>query len=446
MTGMDTCLWTALSPAPPPTQALAGQVRADVAIVGAGILGLSLALHLAEAGIACTLVEAGELGHGASGRNTGFVVPSFTAGNGPVSVAARLGAASGDRLSRLVGGSADLVFATIGRCAIACAAEQTGWLQPAHTAERVRLLERRVREWQALGQNVTLLDQAETRRLTGNPAYLAALLDRSGGQINPLAYTLGLARAAIAAGAAVHTQSPVTGYRRDGSRWRLDTSGGSVQAARIVFTTNAMAGRLLPPVTSSLIRARPHQVATQVLDSDVLTRILPERQPVSDLHRHTFAYRISPDNRLVTGGLAVLNDRGATARIADYFLQRLHRYLPGLPPLRAEYAWNGVVATTADFLPAVWQIAPGVLAPIGCNGRGVAVATALGQALAAHLATGAALPSPAAPPQPRRFHALLQFGPSLWLGWNRLVDNAEDRAATRAAAYTPPPPPAPSAR
>ena len=420
-------LWAAITPDLAPAPGLRGEVRADVAIVGAGILGLSIALHLAEAGVRAVVIDAAQIGFGASGRNTGFVVPHLVAGHDLTSVTALLGAEHAERLVQLAGESGDVVFETIGRFAIAADAEQTGWLQPAHRQAKLALLERRVAIAQARGHPVVLLGRAETERLTGTRRYLGALLDRSGGQLNPLAYVRGLARAATRAGATIFGDSPVLRHRREAGAWVLDAAQGSVRAARIFFTTNALVGSLLPNVKSSLIAVQPYQVATQPLDPATLARILPERQPVADLHRHTFAYRLSPDNRLVSGGIAMRNDAGAVQRMAEYFIRRLHRYLPGLPALQAEYAWRGVVATTRDFLPVVWQIEPGLLAPIGCNGRGVAMSTALGRALAAHVATGAPSPLPLVATQPRPLHRLLQFAPSGWLAWNRWRDWRDDR-------------------
>jgi glycine/D-amino acid oxidase-like deaminating enzyme len=424
-------LWSALTPPAPTLPTLAGERRADVAVIGAGILGLSLALHLALAGVQVLLVEAAEPGFGASGRNTGFVVPSFTAALGPSEVIRLLGEAPGERLSRFVGGAATAVFTLVAEQGIDCAAEQTGWLQPAPTEAGRALVERRVAEWQRLGQPVRLLDRAETLRLTGSPQYHAALVDDSGGQINPLAYARGLAEAARRAGAGIVVRSPVRGMSRQAGRWRLDTGSGSVLAETVFATTNALGGRLLPTVRQSLIPVRPYQVATQPLPPAVQARLLPERQPVADLHRHTFAYRWSPDGRLVTGGLALLNTPGATERAARTFLRRLGRYLPDLPPLEPAFSWNGVVATTPDFLPAIWEVGPGLYAPIGCNGRGIAVTTALGQALARFTATGdrTALPLAITPPRPRPFQPLMAYGPSLWLARNQWLDARDDRRA-----------------
>jgi glycine/D-amino acid oxidase-like deaminating enzyme len=422
-------LWSALTPPAPPLPTLSGEHQADVAVIGAGILGLSLTLHLALAGLDVCLIEATEPGFGASGRNTGFVVPSFTAALGPSDVNRLLGEAAGERLSRFVGGAAAAVFALVAEQGIDCAAEQTGWLQPAPTETARDLVERRVAEWQRLGQPVRLLDRAETGRATGSPLFRAALVDDSGGQVNPLAYVRGLAAAARRAGAEIVARSPVRRMSQQTGRWRLETDNGSLVADTIFATTNALAGRLLPAVRRSLIPVRPYQVATQPLPASVQARLLPGRQPAADLHRHTFAYRWSPDGRLVTGGLKLLNTPGATDSAARYFLRRLTRYLPDLPPLEPAFAWNGVVATTPDFLPAIWEVGPRLYAPIGCNGRGIAVTTALGQALARFAATGdrGALPLDITPPRPRPYQPLLAFGPSLWLARNQWLDARDDR-------------------
>lgn len=422
-------LWSALSPPAPSTVALAGERRADVAVIGAGILGLSLTLHLARRGIDVVLLEADEPGFGASGRNTGFVVPSFPAGRGPEDIVRLFGAARGERLIRFAGASAAKLFALATDEAIECDAEPNGWLQPSPSADGLAKLEERARQWQAFGQPVRILGRAETEQLTGSRSYAGALIDDSGGQINPLAYVRGLAAAALKAGATIHASSRVTAAARQQRGWRIDTAGGHILADQVFATTNALVGSLLPDVRRSIIPARPYQVATQPLDPGTRERILPKRQPVADIHRHTFAYRWSADNRLVTGGLAVLNTAGAVDRMAQYFLRRLHQYLPDLPALEAAYAWTGIVATTREFLPEVWSIGPGFHAPIACNGRGVAMTTSMGAALAEFAATGNAdvLPVEVTPPRPHAFHGLIEHGPSLWLAWSRFRDALDDR-------------------
>jgi glycine/D-amino acid oxidase-like deaminating enzyme len=100
------------------------------------------------------------------------------------------------------------------------------------------------------------------------------------------------------------------------------------------------------------------------------------------------------------------------------FARRLGRLIPALPPLRAEFAWTGVIAGTLDFLPRMMRLAPGLEAAIGCNGRGVALTTALGRELGPWLAGRTAddafvLPVTAARPIP--FSRISGLGPHLIL-------------------------------
>ena len=431
----ERSLWSAITPPlAVPMSPAQGEVRADVAIVGGGYLGLSTALHLAERGVSVVLLEARVIGHGASGRNTGFVVPALKGGLGLEPVSALIGADNAERLLRLVAEAGDTLFGLVQRVGISCDAEQNGWLQPAPTLADAGRIDGQVRETARLGRTLRALDAAETLRLTGVPGYHAALLVPSGGQLNPLAYARGLAVAATARGARLLT-AEVAAIERDGGAWRLRTTGGAtITADTAVLTTNALVGQLMPAVQRSLLPTRGYQVATQVLDPAVRARLLPQRQPLADLRNHPFALRWSPDNRLVTGGGAVINNPGSTPRMGRYFLERLARVVPDLPRLEAAYVWDGVIAGTGDFLPRLWSLGPGLYAPIGCNGRGVALTTTLGRAIANFLHSGdtAALPLPVTAPHPWRLHGLMRFAPSAWVARARVRDWRAARSATGA--------------
>lgn len=422
----DRSLWSALTPPAEAAVPLDGDLQADVVVVGAGFLGLSLSLHLAERGVRVALLEAAEPGFGASGRNTGFVVPSLKTALGPADVVRHLGPA-GDRLTDLVGRSGTLVFDLVRRLGIDCSAEQTGWMQPAHTAAMFETLEQRQRDWAARGRHVEIVDAAETQRRLGAPGYPGALVDPTGGQINPLAYARGLARAARRAGVMLHDRTPVTRVARTDARWAVETGRGRVRADRVVLATNAFVGRLAPAVASSIIPVRVHQIATEPLGDELRRTILPGRSPAADTRRHTFAVRWSPDNRLVTGGL-VLPGPSRPRRATRYFTRRLEAVFPMAGPLSAAFVWNGVVATTLDSLPRFMTLEPGLDAVIGCNGRGIALTTALGQSLAAHLGGAAdaqALPLPHATPRRVPAHRLARLGPAVWLPWSDWQDHRD---------------------
>src|SRR5918993_1040374 len=156
-------LWVAVTPPGPELPALRGAEAADVAVVGAGFTGLSTALHLRRAGVDVALVEAAEPGWGASGRNNGQVIPTLSRPD-PEDIVRRHGAA-GERFVRLLRDSASILFDLAREEGIDAEAEQNGWVQPVHSPGRMKIAERRVRQWSAVGADVKLLDRAAVRDL-----------------------------------------------------------------------------------------------------------------------------------------------------------------------------------------------------------------------------------------------------------------------------------------
>src|SRR5437016_12011016 len=151
-TTMDTAnvrwpgsLWAAVTPAGPELPRLVGTAEADVVIIGAGFTGLSTALHLREAGVDVAIVEAMEPGWGASGRNNGQVIPTLSRPD-PEDIVAKHGAA-GERFVGLLRDSASMLFELARRIPIQAEQEQTGWVQPVHSPGRIKIAERRVRQW-----------------------------------------------------------------------------------------------------------------------------------------------------------------------------------------------------------------------------------------------------------------------------------------------------------
>ncbi len=388
-----------------------GDVKADVAIVGGGFTGLSAALHLAEQGVAVRVIEAREIGACASGRNAGLVVPNFAKAD-PSVVEAKLGAEAGGRLLDLVGGAGEVVFGLIKRLGIDCDAEQTGWIQPAHGPDATGAMERRCQEWAARGRPVALLDREALARLTGCDKFFGGWIDHSGGQLNPLGYARGLAKAAMDAGARIHTGSRLGRMERGGGVWVLNSENGTVRADQVLLCTNAAVGRLWPRLRRSFFPLVVHQLATAPISAALARRILPGRQAVSDTSTSLFSYRLDRDNRLISGGMAAL-PWGADKRMSRTIAARLDRMLDlgGVPPV--EHIWIGTAAATPDFLPRLHMLGPGLHAGLGCNGRGIAMTTVLGRVLAqaALQGHGRGLDVPLSEVVPIPAHILVQHAP-----------------------------------
>jgi glycine/D-amino acid oxidase-like deaminating enzyme len=422
--------WTTTAPPAPATFPLGGDVRCDVAVIGGGILGLSAALALAERGVSVVLLEAAEIGAGASGRNGGLVVPSLPR-IGPDAVRQLLGEDYAARLLALVAGGAATVFATIRRHAIDCEATQSGWLLPAHAASLMPGVAARARAWQAAGARCVVLDAAETRDRMGGERYHGALFDPTGGHVNPLAYCRGLASAVLRAGGRIHTRSPVM-MARDAGGWVLTTPGGTVSAARVVQCTNVQTPGVAAAraARDSLVPLTVYQLATQDFPPEVRAKILRGDEAFSDTRNNLLACRWTAGGRLVTGGMAALQT-GALARLPRALARRLEAVFPALGAVRFDYVWRGTAALTGDFLPRLHAVAPAWLAAAACNGRGIALSTALGPALAAYAMTGdaGALPLPITPPTPLRLPGLARLVPQLLLPLGDWQDRRAERVS-----------------
>jgi glycine/D-amino acid oxidase-like deaminating enzyme len=280
-----------------------------------------------------------------------------------------------------VAGSADLVFALIRRHGIDCDGLQTGWLMPVDSPARHDLVQGRLEAWARRGAAVKWLDKAATDAVTGSPAYYGALLHERGGNIQPLSYARGLARAAIKAGAAVHGNSPATSLARRGERWRITTPRATVEADTVILATNAYSDGLWPGLKETVVPFRLFLAATRPLGANLARSILPGRQSISDSRTVLWPFRFDRENRLVTGSdhLLPLASRAQAKRIVA---KKLRRNFPQVGEFELEYVWEGKVAMTMDRLPRYLEPAPGLYAGLGYNGRGIALATAMGRLLA----------------------------------------------------------------
>jgi glycine/D-amino acid oxidase-like deaminating enzyme len=412
-------LWAATTPAAPALPALEGSQATDVVIVGAGFTGLSTAIHLREMGVAATVVEAAEPGWGASGRNNGQVIPTLS-GHDPSAMVKRHGEA-GERFNAVLRDSASYLFDLVRKYGIAAEAEQTGWVQPVHSPGRLKLAEKRVKEWSALGAPVELLDRAAVSQMLGTSAWFGGFWNRTGGHINPLALTRGLAKVAASLGTVIYARSPAVSMGFANGRWTVRTARGSVTAPALVLATNAYTGeferQLAPAIAGEVIPVLSWQMATKPVSDNIAKTVIPGRQAVSDTHRELYFARWDARNRLVTGGAATFPGPAGVA-LRKPVAARLMRLWPQLGDVEFDFVWSGYVGMTPDSLlhpeipgfPRIHQLGPNGFAWVGCNGRAVALSISLGRELARATQSVALekLGLPFSEPSPRPFQPIVR--------------------------------------
>ena len=392
-------LWERSAPSAPSTLSLDGEVKADVAIIGAGFTGLSAALHLAEGGAKVVVLEAVEAGFGGSGRNVGLVNAGMWVM--PDELPKVLGETHGARLLDLLSNAPRVVFDLIDKHSIACETERQGTLHCAVGESGLDELKERARQWQARGAAVRLLDAQETARKVGTSAYAGALLDERAGTIQPLAYARGLAHAALWAGAAIYTSSPVTAAEDDGAVWRLATPGGSVTAPAVIVATNAYTSTVWPQLRTELVHLPYFNMATPPLSDNLRRSILPERQGAWDTKEILSSFRFDQQDRFIFGSVGALRGTGLPVH-RNWGRRAMTKLFPQLKDVAFETEWYGQIGMTADNLPRFHRLGRNVVSFSGYNGRGIAPGTVFGRCLA-ELALGRIgdgdLPLPVTEPQ-----------------------------------------------
>lgn len=361
--------------APPACESLFGEIACDVAVVGAGVTGLSAALRLCEGGADAVVLDAAFPAAGASGRSGGQIQP--ISGYGLARMLRGLSPDQADRVRAMALTSPDLVFDLIDRHSIDCDAVRTGLLRGIH---HERLLPLPGHE-PAADAGLEFLDREQTARMVGSGMFHASYFDCRGGGVNPCAYTRGLCRAARSAGVRVFSKSPALELRSDNSSWIVRTPQGTVKARNVVVATNAFSHGLVEALEQTIVTVNSIQIATYPLSGKLAASILPGGQIASDTRRLVYYFRKDAEGRLVVGGRGPASDVGNFGHYG-FLVAWMQKNFPFMAPPRIQYYWSGEVAITADGLPHVHEPARGLHIVAGFNGKGMAMGTRLGTSTA----------------------------------------------------------------
>jgi gamma-glutamylputrescine oxidase len=366
--------------APPPTRfpPLVGDQYGDVVIVGGGYTGRAAALTLGEAGYEVVLLEADQLGNGASGRNGGQVATGYN--KNYATLAARYGTGEARAMKDIADAGLRWLKDRVVRHQIDCNLRM-GYL---HVAEKARHM-RELREIHAEATDwgdpePLLIEHADIGDWVASGRYEGGMLDSASGQLHPYRYVQGLAAAAAALPTVrLYENTPVTAIDT-GAKPSATTAHGTVHAKHMIIAGNAFAtldGRM----TCKIMPVGTYIVGTQPMDPARADALIKDRVAVCDLNFVLNYYRISPDHRMLFGGRVSYTGRdepGLRPRIRSVML----RYFPQLSDLKIEYCWGGYVAITMNRLPHLGRLGPSTLFAQGYSGQGVILAGMAGALMA----------------------------------------------------------------
>lgn len=379
MTEHTTSYYAASANQYEPFPQLNESVTCDVCVVGGGYTGLSSALHLSEMGYDVVLLESARIGFGASGRNGGQLVNSYSRDIDVIE--RRYGPEAAKMLGSMMFEGGEIIRERIKRYQIDCD-YRPGGLFVAMNHKQLETLEEQKANWERYGNTqLELLDASELKREVNSDRYVGALLDHSGGHIHPLNLAIGEANAIRLNGGRIFEQSPVT-HIEHANPAIVSTEKGKVTAKYVIVAGNAYLGNKLEPELAKRSMPCGTQVlTTEPLGEELARSLIPKNYCVEDCNYLLDYYRLTADNRLLYGGGVVYGARDP-ADIERLVMPNLLKTFPQLKGVKIDYSWTGNFLLTLSRLPQVGRLDKNIYYSQGCSGHGVTYTHLAGRLIA----------------------------------------------------------------
>jgi glycine/D-amino acid oxidase-like deaminating enzyme len=357
---------------------LQGEHTVDVVVVGAGFTGLSSALHLAERGYKVAVVEANQVGWGASGRNGGQLIDGMVEIE---KIEKRLGLQAAHVAYQMGIECRNVVLRIIDQYKIDCDLK-FGYLDLAMDQRDIDYFHSEIARKQQLNypHKMTFVPQQEMSSVIGSDRYIAGLINEANGHLHPLNLCLGEARAVQDLGVQIFEQSRVSKIRH-GDKPRVETDSGAINASKIVLAGNAYLGKAAPKVSSAVIPAGSYVIATEPLSDDMASELLPKDMACCDQRVGLDYFRLSADKRMLFGGLCNYSGRDPKS-ISATLRPKMIRAFPQLKNANIDYEWGGNIAISMNRIPQFGRVKGNTYYAQGYSGHGVAPTHIAGQVMA----------------------------------------------------------------
>ncbi|MEH6473869.1 MAG: FAD-binding oxidoreductase [Halopseudomonas sp.] len=358
--------------------ALDGDIRSDICIIGAGYSGLSSAIHLAEKGFTVTVLEASRIGFGASGRNGGQIIHSFSRDIDFIDK--HYGKDTGTEMGKMAFEGGRILRRFVEQYNIQCDLKPGGIFAACNNKQLDEMASKKAL-WESHGHTqLQQLDDYQLQQYVGSERYVGGLLDNSGGHFHPLNLVLGEAAALESMGGIIYEGSPVIRVD-EGDKAVVRTAHGSVTADFVVVAGNAYLNGLLPKLEAKAMPCGTQVVTTEPLSELQQKELLPKDNCVEDCNYLLDYFRLSGDGRLIYGGGVTYGAREPD-KVESMIMPKLLKTFPQLAGVKIDYAWTGNFLLTLMRLPQFGRIGSNIYYAQGYSGHGVTCSHLAGKVIA----------------------------------------------------------------
>jgi gamma-glutamylputrescine oxidase len=358
---------------------LRNDIACDVCVVGGGLAGLSAAIDLAEAGYTVAVLEARQVGWGASGRNGGQALVGLACDMHVVE--RQLGREAAKQIWDTTVQAVELIHERCRRFDIDCE-WQDGFVAAAVTKRRAGELgswvESLARDYGY--DRMQLIDRAQLPQWIASPRYQAAAFDSGSGHLHPLKYTLGLARAAAGLGVKIFEGTRAIEVR-PGRLAEVHAPQGRVHCSHVLLAGNVYLEDLMPRLAARIMPVGTFIAASRPLGAERAAALLPRRSAVSDTQWVLDYFRLSRDDRIIFGG-RVSYSTLPPWRLPEAMRRRMVGVFPQLVDVPIEFAWGGYVDITINRAPDFGRVTDNVYYLQGFSGHGLALTGLAGRMVA----------------------------------------------------------------
>ncbi|MCK3654789.1 oxidoreductase [Pasteurellaceae bacterium Macca] len=344
----------------------------DVCVIGAGFLGLSTALELAEKGKNVIVIEGARVGYGASGRSGGQAINGFE--EGIHEYIDQVGFENARKLWDMSLEAIEIIDQRVQKYGIQC-----DWKKGYAT---LALNERRMADLVAIAkasqevfgyQHMQLWDKPQLQQHLGSEIYVGGLYDSQSGHLHPLNYCLGLAQACLSLGVKIYEHTPALDLNPQGNMVHIHTPEATIQAKNVVLATNAFIDSPLNAkigfkLARKILPVESFIIATEPLDQKLADSVINNGMSVCDNNILLDYYRLSADNRLLFG-----SDSSSNVDMVAKMRRNMFEVFPQLEHVKIDYGWGGPIDMTLNAAPHFGRVQPNIYFAHGFSGHGVAL-------------------------------------------------------------------------